>query len=143
MVICTVFCRSAFSLNNPGKISDGYTAPPTIFCEKWETKFNSTADAYQNFWKPCIRCNWTLFCAVLIYELSHRRSVPRAFLIAFLRRLATVENVTNSKWSCKVVEIFCGTVVFFQKSHNLSRSLLTNNNFYCEMPWSSTFISTV
>ena len=27
--------------------------------------------------------------------------------------------------------ISCGTVVFFQKSHNLSRSLLTNNNFYC------------
>jgi len=25
----------------------------------------------------------------------------------------------------------CGTVVFFQKSRNLSRSLLTNNNFYC------------
>ena len=24
-----------------------------------------------------------------------------------------------------------GTVVFFQKSRNLSRSLLTNNNFYC------------
>ena len=28
-------------------------------------------------------------------------------------------------------EISCGTVVFFQKSRNLSRSLLTNNNFYC------------
>ena len=27
--------------------------------------------------------------------------------------------------------ILCGTVVFFQKSRNLSRSLLTNNNFYC------------
>ena len=27
--------------------------------------------------------------------------------------------------------ISCGTVVFFQKSRNLSRSLLTNNNFYC------------
>ena len=26
--------------------------------------------------------------------------------------------------------ISCGTVVFFQKSRNLSRSLLTNNNFY-------------
>ena len=29
--------------------------------------------------------------------------------------------------------ISCGTVVFFQKSRNLSRSLLTKNNFYCEM----------
>ena len=29
--------------------------------------------------------------------------------------------------------ISCGTVVFFQKSRNLSRSLLTNNNFYCEL----------
>ena len=29
--------------------------------------------------------------------------------------------------------ISCGTVVFFQKSRNLSRSLLTNNNFYCVM----------
>ena len=29
--------------------------------------------------------------------------------------------------------ISCGTVVFFQKSHNLSRSLLSNNNFYCAM----------
>ena len=28
--------------------------------------------------------------------------------------------------------ISCGTVVFFQISRNLSRSLLTNNNFYCE-----------
>ena len=28
--------------------------------------------------------------------------------------------------------ISCETVVFFQKSRNLSRSLLTNNNFYCE-----------
>ena len=28
--------------------------------------------------------------------------------------------------------ISCGTVVFFQKSRNLSRSLLTNNNFYCD-----------
>ena len=27
--------------------------------------------------------------------------------------------------------ISCGTVVFFHKSRNLSRSLLTNNNFYC------------
>ena len=27
--------------------------------------------------------------------------------------------------------ISCGTVVFFQKSRDLSRSLLTNNNFYC------------
>ena len=27
--------------------------------------------------------------------------------------------------------ISCGTVVFFQKSRNLSRSLLTNNSFYC------------
>ena len=27
--------------------------------------------------------------------------------------------------------ISCGTVVYFQKSCNLSRSLLTNNNFYC------------
>ena len=27
--------------------------------------------------------------------------------------------------------ISCGTVVFFQISRNLSRSLLTNNNFYC------------
>ena len=27
--------------------------------------------------------------------------------------------------------ISCGTVVFFQKSRNLSRSLLTNNKFYC------------
>ena len=27
--------------------------------------------------------------------------------------------------------ISCGTVVFFQKSRNLSRSLLTNDNFYC------------
>ena len=27
--------------------------------------------------------------------------------------------------------ISCRTVVFFQKSRNLSRSLLTNNNFYC------------
>ena len=26
----------------------------------------------------------------------------------------------------------CGTVVFFQKSRNLSRSLLTSNNFYSE-----------
>ena len=29
--------------------------------------------------------------------------------------------------------ISCGTVVFFQKSRNLSRPLLTNNNFYCGM----------
>ena len=29
--------------------------------------------------------------------------------------------------------ISCGTVVFFQKSRNLSRSLLTNNNFYCAL----------
>ena len=28
--------------------------------------------------------------------------------------------------------ISCGTVVFFQKSRNLSRSLLTYNKFYCE-----------
>ena len=28
--------------------------------------------------------------------------------------------------------ISCGTVVFFQKPRNLSRSLVTNNNFYCE-----------
>ena len=28
--------------------------------------------------------------------------------------------------------ILCWTVVFFQKSRNLSRSLLTNNNFYCD-----------
>ena len=28
--------------------------------------------------------------------------------------------------------ISCGTVVFFQKSRNLSRSFLTNDNFYCE-----------
>ena len=27
--------------------------------------------------------------------------------------------------------ISCGTVVFFQKSRNLTRSLLTNSNFYC------------
>ena len=27
--------------------------------------------------------------------------------------------------------ITCGSVVFFQKSRNLSRSLLTKNNFYC------------
>ena len=27
--------------------------------------------------------------------------------------------------------ITCGTVLFFQKSRNLSQSLLTNNNFYC------------
>ena len=27
--------------------------------------------------------------------------------------------------------IECGAVLFFQKSRNLSRSLLTNNNFYC------------
>ena len=27
--------------------------------------------------------------------------------------------------------ISCGTVVFFHKSRNLSRSLLTNSNFYC------------
>ena len=27
--------------------------------------------------------------------------------------------------------ISCGAVVFFQKSRNLSRSLLINNNFYC------------
>ena len=27
--------------------------------------------------------------------------------------------------------ISCGRVVFFQKARNLSRSLLTNNNFYC------------
>ena len=27
--------------------------------------------------------------------------------------------------------ISCGTIVFFQDSRNLSRSLLTNNNFYC------------
>ena len=27
--------------------------------------------------------------------------------------------------------ISCGTEVFFQKSRNLSRSLLTRNNFYC------------
>ena len=27
--------------------------------------------------------------------------------------------------------ISCGTVVFFKKSRNLSRSLLTNNNLYC------------
>ena len=27
----------------------------------------------------------------------------------------------------------CGTVVFFQKSCNLSRSLLTYNNFYCAL----------
>ena len=30
--------------------------------------------------------------------------------------------------------ISCETVVFFQKSRNLSRSLLTNNNFYCAFP---------
>ena len=30
-------------------------------------------------------------------------------------------------------QISCGTVVFSQKSRNLSRSLLTNNNFYCEI----------
>ena len=29
--------------------------------------------------------------------------------------------------------ISCETAVFFQKSRNLPRSLLTNNNFYCEM----------
>ena len=29
--------------------------------------------------------------------------------------------------------IYCGTVVFFKKSHNLSRLLLTNNNFYCDL----------
>ena len=28
--------------------------------------------------------------------------------------------------------ISCGAVMFFQKSRNLLRSLLTNNNFYCE-----------
>ena len=27
--------------------------------------------------------------------------------------------------------ISCGTVVFFQKSRNLLRSLLSNNNVYC------------
>ena len=27
--------------------------------------------------------------------------------------------------------ISCGTVVFIQKSRNLSRLLLTNNDFYC------------
>ena len=30
--------------------------------------------------------------------------------------------------------ILCGKVVFFQKPCNLSRSLLTNNNFYCAKP---------
>ena len=29
--------------------------------------------------------------------------------------------------------ISCLTIVFFQKSRNLSRSLLTNNNFYCDI----------
>ena len=38
--------------------------------------------------------------------------------------------------------ISCGTVVFFQKSRNLSRSLLTSNNFYCayEAPFLELFL---
>ena len=43
----------------------------------------------------------------------------------------TVENVTKWHMIMQSCEISYGIVVFFQKSRNLSRSLLTNNNFYC------------
>ena len=50
------------------------------------------------------------------------RSIQEVGLFARVRYShCTVENVTNR------------TVVFFQKSRNLSRSLLTNNNFYCAL----------